>query len=75
MEIDPERTPEVVLRQRNVSPSSLIFWKKDHCVSLTRDGDHYRLSARPRSALIHKAVADTATQIEQELQVCRRLDD
>ena len=57
-----------------LSALSGYFWKKDHCVSLTRDGDQYRLSARPRSALIHMAVADTATQMEQELQVCRRLD-
>ncbi|MEI2769698.1 MAG: hypothetical protein ABTR54_09465 [Candidatus Competibacter sp.] len=75
MEIDPERTLEVVLRQRDVDPSSLIYWSKDHGISLKRDGKNYRLAARPRSALFHKAVADTANQIEQELLVCRRLAD
>ncbi len=75
MENDPERTPEVVLRQRNISPSSLVYWQKDHGVSLTRTDSQYRLTARPRSALIHKAVAETACQIEQELLVCRRLAD
>lgn len=75
MEIDPERTPAVVLRQRDVDPSSLIYWSKDHAISLNRDGTRYRLAARPHSALFHKAVAETARQIEDELLVCRRLAD
>jgi len=73
MEIDPERTPEVVLRQRDVDPSSLIYWWKDHGTAVKLEGDGYCLVARPHSALFHKAVLDTHRQIEQELLVCRRL--
>lgn len=75
MENDPERTPEVVLRQRDVDPSSLIYWQKDHGITTARTEDQYRLTARPRSALIHKAIRDTAAMIEAELLVCRRLAD
>ncbi|WP_295396625.1 hypothetical protein [uncultured Thiodictyon sp.] len=73
LENDPERTPEVVLRQRDVDSSSLIYWRKDHDITTTKIGDQYRLEAHPRSALIHKATRDTAAMIEAELLVCRRL--
>ena len=75
MDIDPERTPAVVLRQRGVDPFSLIYWWKDHPISLNRDGKNYRLTARPRSALFHKAIEETARQIKEELDICRRLAD
>ena len=34
LEFDPDRTPAVVLQQRNVSPGSQIYWYKDHDIAL-----------------------------------------
>ncbi len=73
LDIDPERTPEVVMQQRNVSFSSLLYWYKDHAIALRLEDKQYALSASPKQALIHKAVEDTAQQIAQELQLCNNI--
>jgi hypothetical protein len=70
LDIDPERTPEVVMQQRNISFSSLLYWYKDHAIVLRLEDKQYALSASPKTALIHKAVEDTAQQIAQELKRC-----
>lgn len=70
LDLDPERTPEVVLRQRNVSPKSLIYWRKDQGVTISKQKKQYHLFASPKTALIHKAVKDTVYQIDEELRLC-----
>jgi hypothetical protein len=50
LEFDPERTPEVILRHRDISPASRIYWWKDHYISMVQKGNHLLLSARPPRA-------------------------
>ena len=73
MENDPERTPEVLLNHRQIDPDSLKFWLKDHPFRLLENGNTYTVHARPKKALIHKAVEETASQIETELKLCDEL--
>lgn len=75
LDFDPERTPEVILRHREVRESSRIFWWKDAAISTTLQGDRIIVSARPASARIHRAIIDTIEQVEAELRLCRELDD
>jgi hypothetical protein len=73
LEFDPERTPAVVFKHRDVSVGSVIYWHKDHEISLRIDNGRVLISARPNSARIHKAIEDTVAQIDEELAMCRRL--
>ncbi|MBS1663643.1 MAG: ATP-binding protein [Bacteroidetes bacterium] len=73
MENDPERTPEVILTHRQVSENSLKYWLKDHQFATRQKGSGYVIVARPDKAFIHKAIEDTADQIEQELRLCEEL--
>jgi hypothetical protein len=73
LDFDPERTPEVILRQRDISPGSLIYWHKDKGISMRRENDRILISARPSSARIQRAIAETVDAIDQELRVCNRL--
>jgi hypothetical protein len=74
LEFDPERTPEVILRHRDISEKSLIYWYKDHEIAFTMEGNNRLvLSARPTNAIIHKAIEDTCDQIDNELRLCRML--
>lgn len=75
VEIDPERTPEVIFRHRGVSPGSIIFWHKDHQISTLISDTRLTLSAEPRDARIHRAVELTVRDIESELEVARRVND
>ena len=75
IDVDPERTPSVVFRQRDVSPASAIYWHKDHEIVLDVQGDTITLTARPPSAPLHRAVVLTADQIDTELGLCRDLAD
>jgi len=74
-DLDPERTPEVVLRHRDIAPESLIYWHKDHAISITLSSNGVVLNARPKTAHIHRASEETLNQIDQELQLCRSLAD
>jgi hypothetical protein len=73
MENDPERTPGVLLSHRQISPESIKFWLKDHPFRLLHSENGYTVYARPPRAFIHKAVEETATQIENELKLCDEL--
>lgn len=73
MENDPDRTPEVLLSHRQINPESLKFWLKDHPFQLLRYENTYTVYARPSRAFIHKAVEETAMQIENELKLCDEL--
>ncbi len=75
LEVDPERTPAVIFRQRTVATDSAIYWHKDHEIALTFKDHRILLVARPTSAVMHRAVLDTADQIDAELALCRDLAD
>lgn len=75
LEFDPERTPDVILRHRNISPGSLIYWWKDHYISMVQEGNRLVMSARPPRAYIHRAIEITADQVDEELRLCRTLAD
>jgi hypothetical protein len=76
LEIDPERTPEVLIRSRDIATASLPYWRKDQQISvrITTARD-VLLTARPTSAYLHRAAEETAWQIEEELRTCRTLAD
>ena len=73
LDLDPERTPDVVLRHRDVSPGSLIYWSKDRDISLRKEANWYVVHARPDAAHIHKAIEVTLDQVDEELRLCERL--
>ena len=75
LEFDPERTPGVVLRHRDVAPGSLIYWWKDKVPSLVMTGGRLTLSARPESARLHKAIDDMIDGIDAELVLCRTISE
>lgn len=76
LEFAPERTPDVVLRFRDIAPKSRIYWFKDHSISFIVDNISKKMifSAQTPSAYIHKAVLDTATYANDELAVCSILE-
>ena len=73
LDVDPERTPEVILKHRNITKKSLIYWKKDHHLNIQINENQISLHANPSNAIIHKAIDETASQIEHELELCGRL--
>jgi hypothetical protein len=75
LEFDPERTPEVIFRHREISDKSILFWYRDHGISLKLQNERVEISARPKTALIHRAIEDLVKDIDQELQLCRSLAD
>jgi hypothetical protein len=75
LEFDPERTPEVILRHRDIAPESLIYWWKDRGISLVKEDNRLLLSARPKNAQIHHAIETMANDIDRELQLSRTLAD
>lgn len=72
LEFDPERTPPVILRHRNIAPASKVYWHKDQGISLTIKADKRQilLTARTPDAHIHRAVNDTIDAINSELLCC-----
>jgi len=75
LEFDPERTPEVILRHREIPAESLIHWYKNVGISLAKDGSALALSARPASAKLHRAIEAMMDDIDHELQTCRSIAD
>ncbi|MGN7999477.1 HD domain-containing protein [Sphingomonas sp. 22176] len=75
LEFAPERTPSVILRNRNIAPSSRIYWYKDHSISFNIDHASKRLffSAQTPNAAIHKAVLQTAEWVDNELALAATL--
>jgi hypothetical protein len=74
LEIDPERTPEVIFRHREIHPGSVLYWRKDHENWVIRDGNSLVLAAYPESAVIENAIRKTADGIREELATCARLN-
>jgi hypothetical protein len=75
LEFDPERTPDIVFRHRDITPGSEIFWRKDHHVTLRLDGQQFVLFAQPPNARTHNAIERMVDDIDAELGLARRLDD
>ena len=73
LDIDPERTPDVVLRHRDVHHKSILYWRKDHEAWLRLQSDSLRFVARPESALMERAIRDTLSGIRTELELCGRI--
>ena len=73
LENDPERTPEVILRHRSISPTSLIYWEKDKWYTITRRSNQFYIFSRPERAYIEKAIWETSDIIQNELQLCNSL--
>jgi hypothetical protein len=47
LDVDPERTPPVLFRHRNIDPKSVIYWYKDHEFWVNPDGSTLVIHARP----------------------------
>jgi len=75
LDFDPERTPEVILRHRDISLEGLIYWWKDPQISFEINANGIVISARPSNARIHRAIEATVQDVERELQLARRLAD
>ena len=75
LDFDPERTPEIVLRHREISPDSQIYWWRDRGISITVAGGKVGITARPSLARIHRAIEEAADGIDNELALCRRIAD
>jgi hypothetical protein len=81
LEVDPERTPEVIFRHRDVGEGSVVYWYKDHQLSVRiqkgeqGEQDNVIIFARPSRAYIHRAVEVTVDQIDDELRLCRAIAD
>ena len=75
LEFDPERTPFVLFKHRTISPSSLIYWYKDHQVSMALENGRIMLAARPTSATMHRAIELMADSIDEELSIAKKLSE
>ena len=73
LEFDPERTPDVILQQRDIAAGSLLYWRKDKSISAIRDGNSLLISATPTSAVLHRAIESTADAVDAELQLAQRI--
>lgn len=73
LELDPERTPEVLFRHRNISKQSVAFWLKDQEINVSVNKGEISFYARPSKAYLHKAIEDTVAQIEYEINLCNNL--
>jgi hypothetical protein len=65
LDVDPERTPPVIYRHRNVGEASEVYWKKDQAIAISLSNGTVHFAAEPESAVLHKAIELTAYGIEQ----------
>jgi len=76
LEFDPERTPEVIFRHRNISDESKIYWWKDHYISLViEENKRLVVYSKPPNAYVHRAIENMIDQIDEELMTCQRIAD
>jgi hypothetical protein len=75
LDFDPERTPQVVYRHRDVDQTSAIFWARDHELGFAREGHRLVIHAKPASAYLHRAVVECIDALDVELALCCRLKD
>jgi hypothetical protein len=74
LDFDPKRTPDILFQHRNITPSSVIYWHKDHCIAHEINADHIVVFAEPPDAHIHRAVENMIGDIEVELRIAHQLD-
>lgn len=74
LEFDPKRTPPVVFQHRDVSEASEVYWRKDHSVSVDIEEGSIKILARPKTAVIHRAIEVMAHEIDCELRVCQSIN-
>jgi Histidine kinase-, DNA gyrase B-, and HSP90-like ATPase len=76
LEFDPERTPDVILKHRDIPAGSRIFWYRDHGLGLHLDKTDKQLilSARTSNALVHRAVLEVIDAVDRELALCAILE-
>ncbi|XXX74790.1 hypothetical protein WMF30_44775 [Sorangium sp. So ce134] len=77
LELDPERTPDVIFRHRSVAAKPAIDWHEDQQISIIHERGDKRLAvfAVPTDARVHRAVEIMLDEVDFELRVCRRLAD
>lgn len=75
LEIDPERTPSIILKHRNINEKSLPFWIKDQETSININKGVISFYARPQQAFLHKAIEETIFQIQSEIHLCNQLNE
>lgn len=75
LEFDPERTPEVIMKHRDIAPASKVYWQKDHSIGFTlvKDQHDILITARTPDAPVHRAVLETIRWVNQELHTCATL--
>ena len=77
LEFDPERTPDVIFAHRAIPLSSKIFWYKDHSIVLgvSKVSSSVLITARTSDAWTHRAVLETANDVDAEFQICANIRD
>lgn len=75
LEIDPERTPAIIYRHRQIDVRSKIYWAKGQGVSCSITSKNITIHATPRRAEIHQAINQTIKEIDKELDLCCRLNE
>ncbi|MGC1851942.1 MAG: hypothetical protein WA687_05815 [Solirubrobacterales bacterium] len=75
LDFDPERTPPILFKHRNVKGESAVHWRKSLGAKIVRRGNQLQLDAQPVDAIAHRAIRQTVTDIERELALCQQLDD
>lgn len=81
LDVSPDRTPPILARHRAIHSTSVIYWNRDHNLTIRiADGDggttqsrSVVLHARPLQAVVQSAILDLAQQVDRELEVVHRL--
>lgn len=77
LDFDPERTPDVIYQHRRIAAESRIYWYQTFEINaaLSNDRKRYVFQATPPDAALHEALRIVSSEINYELQMCRRLDE
>ncbi|MES2737709.1 MAG: hypothetical protein V4672_15410 [Verrucomicrobiota bacterium] len=69
LENSPDRTPSILFQHRHIEtrPRSIIYWQRDHQISLSIQENKVVLGGQANSARIHKAILTLADDIDAEL--------
>ncbi len=70
LDVDPERTPGIILRHRSIADKSVIYWYKDQHLRLDISNIEIGAYARPVDAKLHKAIEEAIDAIDGELETC-----
>lgn len=75
LDVDPERTPDIVFRHRMIEPGSEIYWHRDHALLISKDGPSLMVRSRPQNAYVHRAVEQMVDAIDEELRGAKWLSE